>query len=247
MTLQDKDVVIEVCNVAKSYGPKRALRNANLTVYAGETLAIIGPNGAGKTTLIEIIIGLRRADSGDVRLFGNDRPGSASAQRRLGVQLQDGKLIGRASVREYLRLFSTLYDSSSTVEDLADRLNLRPCLDRKVGKLSGGEYQRLQLALALVGNPEIILLDEPTTGLDPIARRDLWSMIRELQQSGRTLLLITHYMDEVEKLCDRVALVVGGEVVATGTSAEMAEFAGMPGQNLDDAYANLITAAGAVQ
>ncbi len=234
---------IEARGLAKRYGRKQALTSVDLDVRRGETLGIIGPNGAGKTTLVEILMGLRRADGGEVRLFGKHRAGSRAVQRKIGVQLQEARLVSRATVREYLKLFSVMYGASTVVVALAERLMLGECLDRQVGKLSGGERQRLLLGLALIGDPELIFLDEPTTGLDPIARRELWAIIRTLQQGGRTLILITHYMDEIERLCDRVAVVVGGRVVITGTPAEVSAFAGMPGAHLDDVYEALVATA----
>lgn len=230
--------------VEKRYGRKVALTCVDLCVRRGETLGIIGPNGAGKTTLVEILMGLRRADSGEVRLLGEYSPGTRAVRSKIGVQLQDARLVGRATVREYLQLFSVMYGASTDIVALAARLMLEECLNRHVGKLSGGERQRLLLGLALIGDPEVVFLDEPTTGLDPIARREMWAVIRGLQEGGRTVLLITHYMDEIERLCDRVALIVGGRIITIGTPSEVAAFAGMPGQHLDEVYEALVVAAG---
>jgi ABC-2 type transport system ATP-binding protein len=236
------DVVIKVLGASKSYGRKQALKSANLTVRRGEALAIIGPNGAGKTTLVEILIGLRTADEGSIVVLGTDMDENPEAvQRRIGVQLQDSVLVPHASVREYLKLFAALYGARPDIDALARTLNISECLGQHVGKLSGGQRQRLNLGLALIGDPELIFLDEPTTGLDPIARRDLWGVIRTLKQNGRTVILVTHYMEEVENLCDRVAVVANGTILTIGTPAQVADFAGEPGAKLDDIYEKLVS------
>lgn len=236
------DAVIKVLGASKSYGRKQALKSANLVVYRGEALAIIGPNGAGKTTLVEILIGLRDADEGSIVVLGTDMLENPEAvQRRIGVQLQDSVLVPHASVREYLKLFAALYGARPDIDALARSLGITECLNQHVGKLSGGQRQRLNLGLALIGGPELVFLDEPTTGLDPIARRDLWGVIRTLKQDGRTVILVTHYMEEVEHLCDRVAVITNGAILTVGTPAEVAEFAGAPGAKLDDIYEKLVS------
>ncbi|MEL6831010.1 MAG: ABC transporter ATP-binding protein [Pseudomonadota bacterium] len=233
---------IRVVGLNKSYELKTALNSIDLTIKSGETFGIIGPNGAGKTTLVEILNGLRSADSGSVEILGEDMSANpAAVQGKLGVQLQDSRLLGRASSREYLKLFQAMYGVDVDIAGLAEKIGFADSLDKKVSALSGGQLQRLTLALALISDPEIIFLDEPTTGLDPIARRELWSVIAKLQKGGRTIVLVTHYMEEIERLCDRVALVVGGEIKAIGTPAEVASQSMLPGANLDDAYETLVS------
>lgn len=232
---------IRVIGLCKSYEGKAALNSVDLTVRRGETLGIIGPNGAGKTTLLEILIGLRQADAGSVQVLGEDiftNPGAV--QHKLGVQLQESRLLGRASPREYLKLFRTMYGVEIDIVELARKIGFLDSIDKKISALSGGQLQRVTLALALISDPEIIFLDEPTTGLDPIARRELWSVIETLQNGGRTVVLVTHYMEEIERLCDRVALVVGGRITSIGTPAEVASQALLPGASLDDAYETLV-------
>lgn len=234
--------VIEVRGVRKVYGRKVALDSVDLSIRRGEAFAVIGQNGAGKTTLLEILMGLRRPDEGHVTVLGVDLLKDPKVvQGQIGVQLQDSQLLRRASVREYMELFAALYGSTTDIEDIAGRLSLKRYLDLRIGKLSGGQLQRVTLALALVGQPQIIFLDEPTTGLDPIARRELWDVIRTLKADGRTVLLVTHYMEEVEQLCDRLAVIVEGRVVAVGTAAEVADTAKAPGAKLDDIYEALVS------
>jgi len=249
-TASNEGVAIRVVGAVKSYGRKQVLRSVSLSISHGESLAIIGPNGAGKTTLVEIMMGLQHADEGSILVLGNDMDEHPErVQKRLGVQLQDAALLPRASVREYLRLFAALYDRDLDIPTFARTIDMADRLDKRVGHLSGGERQRLTLGMALIGDPQIVFLDEPTTGLDPIARRKLWAIIGWLREQGRTIVLVTHYMEEVEKLCDRVAVVVDGSIIALGTPSEVVKAVPRPSgfvgdDNLDSVYELLVSSTG---
>ena len=203
--------------------PVDAVNGLNLTVEIGECFGLLGPNGAGKTTTIEIIEGLVAATAGEVEVLGmrwGDR-NEAQIKQRIGISLQETKLSEKLTVRETLTLFRSFYRQGIEPVDVIRRVSLEEKTDSRVGKLSGGQKQRLAVACALVGDPELLLLDEPTTGLDPQSRRQLWDIIRELRSQGRTVLLTTHYMDEAERLCDRVAIVDHGKVIAEGSPREL--------------------------
>jgi ABC-2 type transport system ATP-binding protein len=208
--------------------PVEAVRGLNLTVAEGECFGLLGPNGAGKTTTIEIIEGLLAPTSGDVEILGRHWGQDEDAIRqRIGISLQETKLSDKLSVRETLTLFRSFYRRGLEPEEAMRRVELTEKAASWVGKLSGGQRQRLAVACALVGDPQLLLLDEPTTGLDPQSRRQLWDIIRDFRSQGRTVLLTTHYMDEAERLCDRVAIVDHGQVIALGTpSALIAQFGG---------------------
>jgi ABC-2 type transport system ATP-binding protein len=216
---------IRCTNLCKTYPgrpPVDAVRGLDLQVEAGQCFGLLGPNGAGKTTTIEIIEGLVPATSGVVEVLGmhwgtDDR----EIKERLGISLQETRLGERLSVRETLTLFRSFYRKGLEPEDAIRQVSLEEKADARVGKLSGGQKQRLAVATALIGDPELLLLDEPTTGLDPQSRRQLWDIIRDFRQRGRTVLLTTHYMDEAERLCDRVAIVDHGKVIALGTPVEL--------------------------
>ena len=207
----------------KYYGDVRAVDGLDLSVAPGECFGLLGPNGAGKTTTIEICEGLLAPDAGRVELLGLrwERPTSVSCGERLGIQLQETQLAEKLTVEETVRLFRSFYARGRTVDDVIALVQLDEKRDARVGKLSGGQKQRLALACAIVGDPELLFLDEPTTGLDPQSRRQLWDLITEFKALGRTILLTTHYMDEAEILCDRVAIVDHGKVIALGTPAEL--------------------------
>jgi ABC-2 type transport system ATP-binding protein len=198
--------------------PVEAVRGLDLAVAPGECFGLLGPNGAGKTTTIEIIEGLAAATAGDVELFGLrwGRDDDAIKQR-IGISLQETRLPEKLLVRETVTLFRSFYRRGPTPEEVIRKVELDEKVDARVGKLSGGQKQRLAVACALVGDPDLLLLDEPTTGLDPQSRRQLWGLIRDFRALGRTVLLTTHYMDEAERLCDRVAVVDHGKVIALGT------------------------------
>jgi ABC-2 type transport system ATP-binding protein len=216
-----------VRNLHKQFGDVRAVDGLDLDVAAGECFGLLGPNGAGKTTTIEICEGLTRADSGEVALLGLrwDRDERA-LRERLGIQLQETQLADKLTVEETVRLFRSFYDRGRTVDEVIGLVQLDEKRHGRVGKLSGGQKQRLALACAIVGDPDLIFLDEPTTGLDPQSRRQLWDLITEFKALGRTIILTTHYMDEAEILCDRVAIVDHGKVIALGTPVELIQSLG---------------------
>jgi ABC-2 type transport system ATP-binding protein len=219
--------VIEVTDLVKRYGAQTAVDGVSFSVEQGEIFGILGPNGAGKTTTVESIAGLRTPDSGTIRVLGLDpRHDSAKLRQLLGVQLQASELPAQIKVWEALDLYSSFYDHPADWEDLLENLGLAEKRNTPFRKLSGGQKQRLSIALALVGNPTIAVLDELTTGLDPQARRDTWQLIEDVRARGVTVLLVTHFMEEAEQLCDRVALIAAGRVVALDTPAGLVALAG---------------------
>jgi ABC-2 type transport system ATP-binding protein len=217
------DSPIQCTNLRKTYdGKVEAVRGLSLQIEAGQCFGLLGPNGAGKTTTIEILEGLLAPTSGEVRIFGhtwNDNP--RQLREWLGISLQETRLSEKLTPRETLELFASFYSEPRPANDVLGDLELTEKSDAWVGKLSGGQKQRLAVATALVGNPRILFLDEPTTGLDPQSRRQLWDLIRAFQKKGGTVLLTTHYMDEAERLCDRLAIVDHGEIIAEGTPADL--------------------------
>src|SRR4051812_9066389 len=207
---------IEVRNLRKTYGETVAVEDVSFTVEEGEIFGVLGPNGAGKTTTVETIAGLRVPDAGRVRVLGRD-PGDPELRELVGVQLQDSALPDRLRVGEALDLYAAFYRDPADAGELIAQLGLEKVRDNAFGKLSGGERQRLSIALALIGRPRIAILDELTTGLDPSARRATWALIEDIRARGVTVLLVTHFMEEAERLCDRVAVIDAGTVVALGT------------------------------
>jgi ABC-2 type transport system ATP-binding protein len=207
--------VIEVEHLHKAYGTAVAVDDVSFAVTEGEIFGVLGPNGAGKTTTVECVSGLHAPDTGTVRMFGRDpiRDG-ADLRERVGVQLQDSALPDRLRVQEALELYRAFYRDPAEIDELTEVLGLTHVLQAPFGKLSGGEKQRLSIALALLGRPRIAILDELTTGLDPQARRATWALIEGVRDQGVTILLVTHFMEEAERLCDRVALIDAGRVVA---------------------------------
>src|ERR1017187_3322065 len=213
---------LEVHNLRKVYKYVVAVDGLELQVRLGECFGLLGPNGAGKTTTIEICEGLIAADSGEVEMLGMRWDSDASELRqRLGIQLQDTQLAEKLTGFETVRLFRTFYHAGPSPVEAIALVQLEEKQKSRVGTLSGGQKQRLAMACALVGDPEFLFLDEPTTGLDPQARRQLWGLIEEFKLAGRTILLTTHYMDEAERLCDRVAIMDHGKVIALGTPREL--------------------------
>ncbi len=213
---------IEIGGLIKRYGDRTAVAGIDLSIGAGEVFGLLGPNGAGKTTTVEILEGYRTADGGSVRVLGLDPVRDAAALRpRIGVMLQEGGLYPGVKPRELLDLFAAFYPDPDDPVRLLDLVGLNDVATTMVRRLSGGQAQRLSLALALVGRPEMVFLDEPTAGMDPRARADTWELIRTLRATGTTVLLTTHYMDEAEQLCDRLAILDHGVIVAGGTPAEV--------------------------
>ena len=215
---------VEIMHLRKTYGPLNAVDDVSLSVAEGEIFGILGPNGAGKTTTVECAIGLRNADSGTVRLLGLDpRTERDEIREIVGVQLQTGAQPAKLRVGEILEEYQSFYREPADVGELMDVLGLTAKRGDYYRTLSGGQRQRLSVALALVGRPKIAVLDEMTTGLDPQARRDTWELIEGIRSRGVTIVLVTHFMEEAERLCDRVALIDNGRVVALDTPAALAE------------------------
>lgn len=213
---------LRVHHLRKSYNDVVAVDDLELEVRPAECFGLLGPNGAGKTTTIEICEGLTAADAGDVEVLGlHWQSDTAALRQRLGIQLQETQLSEKLTVRETVRLFRSFFKQGPEPFEVIGLVQLEEKADSRVGNLSGGQKQRLALACALVGNPDFLFLDEPTTGLDPQARRQLWELIEQFKASGRTILLTTHYMDEAERLCDRVAIMDHGKVIAFGTPREL--------------------------
>ncbi|UQU67102.1 ABC transporter ATP-binding protein [Couchioplanes caeruleus] len=210
--------VIDVKHLSKRYGGTVAVADVSFTVEAGEIFGILGPNGAGKTTTVECIAGLRTPDGGTVSVLGRE-PRDARLRQSVGVQLQESSLPDKLTVREALELWSAFYPRPADWRQLAADLGLTAKLGERYAKLSGGQKQRLSIALALVGSPRIAILDELTTGLDPQARRDTWELIAAVRDRGVTIVLVTHFMEEAERLCDRLAVIDSGAVVALDTPA----------------------------
>lgn len=216
--------VIEVEGLRKTYGDTVAVEDVSLSVEEGEIFGVLGPNGAGKTTTVECVVGLRQPDRGTVRVLGLDpqRDGRALRQQ-VGVQLQESRLPEPLRAGEALELYASFYDDPADPDQLLADLGLTDKATTAFGDLSGGQQQRLSIALALIGNPRIAVLDELTTGLDPRARRDTWHLVEQVRASGVTVVLVTHFMDEAERLCDRLAIVDRGRVVAVDTPAGLVE------------------------
>jgi ABC-2 type transport system ATP-binding protein len=216
---------IQCRDLRKTYdGKVEAVRGLSLEIQTGECFGLLGPNGAGKTTTIEILEGLLDPTAGEVSILGlNWRENERELREWLGISLQETRLSEKLSVRETLELFGSFYREPSPCDVVLEQLQLTEKADAWVGKLSGGQRQRLAVATALVCNPKILFLDEPTTGLDPQSRRQLWDIIRGFQRDGGTVLLTTHYMDEAERLCDRLAIVDHGQIIAEGSPADLIE------------------------
>jgi ABC-2 type transport system ATP-binding protein len=218
-------VAIQCHDLRKTYdGKVEAVRGLNLEIQIGECFGLLGPNGAGKTTTIEILEGLLAPTSGQVSIFGRSWQKDEREMREwMGISLQETRLSEKLSVRETIELFASFYRNPRSSNEVLEQLQLTEKADAWVGKLSGGQRQRLAVATALVCNPKILFLDEPTTGLDPQSRRQLWDIIRSFQRDGGTVLLTTHYMDEAERLCDRLAIIDHGQVIAEGSPADLIE------------------------
>ena len=222
MRTHQQGVALQVRNLRKAYRDVVAVDGLDLEIHAGECFGLLGPNGAGKTTTIEICEGLNTPDAGDVLVLGRRWGKDDRALRELlGISLQETQFSEKLTVGETIQLFRSFYREGASPADVIAMVQLQEKSSARVGQLSGGQKQRLALACALVGNPELLFLDEPTTGLDPQSRRQLWDLIEVFKSDGRSILLTTHYMDEAERLCDRVAIVDHGRVIALGTPREL--------------------------
>ena len=213
---------VRVHDLVKNYGPVQAVRGVSFDVADGEIFGLLGPNGAGKTTTVECVLGLRRPDGGRVEVSGiNAARQPAEVKQRIGAALQSTALQDQITVRESLRLFASFYRRKADTDRLLERFALSDKANHRYETLSGGQRQRLAIALALVNEPEVLLLDEPTAGLDPQSRREVHAIVREMSAEGRTVLLTTHYIEEAEQLCDRVAFIDHGRIIAIGTPREL--------------------------
>jgi len=211
------EAAIEVRDLRKDYGPVEAVRGVSFEVERGEVFGLLGPNGAGKTTTVEILEGYRRRSAGDVSVLGHDpAERDRELQQRIGIVLQSSGFYSHVTVREAVEHFGKAYDHRRDADETIDLVGLGEKADARTKSLSGGQRRRLDLALALVGDPDLIFLDEPTTGFDPAARRTAWGVVRALKELGKTVLLTTHYLDEAQELADRVAIVKEGRIVAEG-------------------------------
>src|ERR1700741_3271437 len=238
---------IQCRDLRKTYdGKVEAVRGLNIEIQVGECFGLLGPNGAGKTTTIEILEGLLAPTSGQVSILGHSWSKNEREMREwLGISLQETRLSEKLTVRETIDLFASFYREPRPTEKVMEQLQLTEKADSWVGKLSGGQRQRLAVATALVCNPKILFLDEPTTGLDPQSRRQLWEIIRAFQRDGGTVLLTTHYMDEAERLCDRLAIVDHGQVIAEGSPADLIERLG--GHHVVEFAVSTVASGAAVQ
>ena len=229
MPMMAHDIALACRAVVKRFADVVAVDGLDLEVHRGECFGLLGPNGAGKTTTIEMLEGLQAPDAGEVEVLGRRWSTDAAALRpRLGIQLQETQLADKLSVDETLRLFRAFYPAGPTVDELLALVGLEGKRDAWVGKLSGGQKQRLSVACALAGEPEVLFLDEPTTGLDPQSRLQLWDVLQRFKARGGTLLLTTHYMDEAATLCDRIGVVDRGRLIALGTPAALVQALGTP-------------------
>jgi ABC-2 type transport system ATP-binding protein len=220
------EIAIRVKDLRKQYpgrnGPVHAVNGIDLEIAHGECFGLLGPNGAGKTTTVEILEGLNQPTSGEVEILGlHWRNDETAIRERIGVTLQETRLPDKETVREIVTVFRSFYKNGISPEDVIARVALESKANAYIEQLSGGQQQRLAVALSLVGDPEVLFLDEPTTGLDPQSRRQLWDVIRDLGDRGRTVVLTTHYMDEAERLCDRVAIIDQGKIIALGSPSEL--------------------------
>jgi ABC-2 type transport system ATP-binding protein len=212
--------VAELNNVYKNYGDVQALNNVDLHIRAGEVLALLGPNGAGKTTAISLLLGLIRPTKGEVKLFGAD-PQSLASRARVGVMLQLSGVPETLKVKEHLELYRSYYPNPLSMKEVLGASNLIGLEDRLYGKLSGGQKQRVHLALAICGNPDLLFLDEPTTGLDVVSRLGVWEQIRNFKQQGRTIVLTTHHLEEADALANRIVVIHHGNIIADGTPSDV--------------------------
>lgn len=217
-----QDIVVEVKNLKKYYNDLHAVDDISFSVSKGEIFGILGPNGAGKSTTIELIVGMKDRLSGEIQVLGKDpRKDLKFIRQKVGVQLQAVTLFRKLTVKEVLRLFSSFYEKPMEIAGLISKFELEEKENTYLEKLSGGQAQRVGIALAVIGNGEIIFLDEPTNGLDPQSRQKLWDIIRSLRDEGKTIFITTHYMEEAQQLCDRIAIIDHGKIVTMGTTEEL--------------------------
>jgi ABC-2 type transport system ATP-binding protein len=220
--------IIEVDNLTKKYGGITAVNGVSFSVERGEVFGILGPNGAGKTTTVEIIEGLRKPDGGSINVCGIDALKEGGRIKQvIGVQLQATSIYDNIRVKEAIDLFGGYYRKSLPTEEILEEVSLVDKSSSRVGALSGGQKQRLSVGLALVNDPEVLFLDEPTTGLDPQARHNIWSIVEKLRDRGKTVVMTTHYMEEAERLCGRLAIIDNGKIIAMGTPDELIRHAGL--------------------
>ena len=221
--------VISISGLRKSYGEAEAVRGIDLEVMPGEVFAFLGPNGAGKTTTVEILEGYRKRSGGEVRVLGEDPQRAGREWReRIGIVLQSGRLDPYLTVRESLGLYAGYFRAPRPVDEVIELVGLEEKAEARASKLSGGQQRRLDVGMALVGDPELLFLDEPTTGFDPTARRQAWDVIAGLRDLGKTVFLTTHYMDEAQRLADRVTIIAAGEIVARGTPEDLGDRESQP-------------------
>lgn len=236
--------IIKVDSVSKKYDEKYALKKVSVSVNRGETVALIGPNGAGKTTFIESILNLKVPEEGSIHVFDIDiLKNKKQHLSRVGAHLQEVRLFPKVSPRDFLNFFMQLFDKTADIDEIISSLELTEFMDKKIGELSGGMRQRVSLALAMINDPELVLLDEPTVGLDPIARQDFWRLIQRLQEKGKTILFTTHYMEEATTLASKVIMVHQGEVVFNGPPSIVISKAEEIEGTLDQAYTHYVNAA----
>jgi ABC-2 type transport system ATP-binding protein len=225
--IQESDIAVRCRGLVKRYADVVAVNGLDLAVRRGECFGLLGPNGAGKTTTIEILEGLTPPDAGEVEILGGSWANDSRRLReRMGISLQETQLNDKLTIQETVRLFASFYERGRDPDEVIAKLALEEKRNARVGKLSGGQKQRLAVACALVGDPEVLFLDEPTTGLDPQSRIQLWDQVMDFRAHGGTVLLTTHYMDEAERLCDRVAIVDHGRVIALGSPRELKQRSG---------------------
>jgi len=223
--LKTNGFVVRATGLAKKFGRNYALKDINLDIQTGGVTAILGANGAGKTTFIHCCLGLTRPSDGDLSMFGS-APGALATRRRIGVMLQDADLPDLLTPREHIALFASYYPAPLNLDHILNTCKLTDFVDKKYKKLSGGQKRRVQFALAIVGNPDLVFLDEPTTGLDTDARRMLWDVVRDLADGGRTIVLTTHYLEEADALADQIVVMNAGNIIANAPTPEIRELAG---------------------
>lgn len=214
--------IVEVHKLRKAYGQKVAVADVSFSVAQGEIFGVLGPNGSGKSTAVECVAGLREADGGDIRVLGIDPQAHPELIREhVGIQFQEAGLHDKITVHEALTLFASFYEAPADVDELLTVLDLTDKREAQFRSLSGGQKQRVSIALALVGNPEVAILDELSTGLDPLARRTTWEVVRRVRDTGATVLLVTHFMEEAERLCDRLVIIDRGHIIAEGSPQDL--------------------------